>query len=75
MTLELVPVGDVGELFVANDQLARGYVGMPDVTDAKFIAPPAAWGEPRVYRTGDLMRRKPDGTLDFIGRSAHQVEV
>lgn len=75
VTLELVPVGEPGELFVANDQLARGYVGMPDVTDAKFIAPPAAWGEPRVYRTGDLMRRKPDGTLDFIGRSAHQVEV
>ncbi|HVJ45353.1 MAG TPA: amino acid adenylation domain-containing protein [Luteolibacter sp.] len=67
-----VPVGVPGELHTGGDGLAIGYLNDTSLTAAKFIAHPR-FG--RLYRTGDLCRWTPDGTIEFIGRSDHQVKV
>lgn len=74
--LELVPAGTEGELLIGGDSLARGYLGRPDVTAEKFVADRYS-GIPgaRLYRTGDRVRRLPDGRLQFLGRSDQQVKV
>jgi amino acid adenylation domain-containing protein len=75
-TLQPVPMGEPGELCVAGDGLARGYLNQPELTAEKFIPHPFS-DEPgsRVYRTGDLARYRSDGTIEFLGRVDNQVKV
>jgi len=70
----LLPIGITGELFIAGDGLARGYVNRPQLTTEKFIPHPLEGGK-RIYCTGDLARWLPDGAIEFIGRVDYQVKI
>ena len=74
--LNPVPIGVPGELFVGGFGLARGYHNQPALTAERFIAnpfPDAA--SPRLYKTGDLVRYRSDGQLEFLSRLDHQVKI
>ncbi|MFJ9817512.1 amino acid adenylation domain-containing protein [Streptomyces sp. NPDC101151] len=73
--LEPVPVGVTGELCLAGPGLARGYLGQAATTARHFLPDPYGPSGSRLYRTGDLARWNPDGTLQYLGRSDHQVKI
>jgi amino acid adenylation domain-containing protein len=77
--LQPVPAGETGELYIAGDGVARGYLNLPDATARSFVAnpfyAPGAATSPRMYKTGDLVRYLPDGNLDFLGRADQQVKI
>ncbi|UHA74537.1 non-ribosomal peptide synthetase [Paenibacillus sp. 481] len=68
------PIGVVGELYIAGDCVGRGYVGRDDLTAEKFGVNPFRPSE-RCYRTGDLAKWLPDGTIEYLGRIDHQVKI
>jgi len=72
--LQPVPVGVPGEIFLAGQGLARGYLGRPDLTSERFIPSPFT-GVDRLYRTGDRARFRDDGNVEFLGRFDHQVKL
>jgi natural product biosynthesis luciferase-like monooxygenase protein/amino acid adenylation domain-containing protein len=74
--LQPVPAGVPGELFIAGEKLARGYLNAPEVTAERFV--PHHFSDipgQRLYRTGDLARRLADGNIEFLGRVDHQVKI
>ena len=69
----LQPVGVPGELWVGGDGVGKGYLNNPELTAEKFISNP--FGDGVIYKTGDLVKWRPDGTIDFIGRIDGQVKI
>ncbi|WP_073220647.1 amino acid adenylation domain-containing protein [Streptomyces sp. NBRC 110465] len=67
--------GTPGELCIGGPVLAEGYLGMPEATAARFRTVPGLAGGGRIYRTGDLVELRPDGTLQFLGRLDDQVKI
>ena len=70
----LLPVGIIGDIYIAGTGLARGYLNNPDLTNEKFIANPFEPGT-RMYKTGDLGRWLADGNIEFTGRKDEQVKI
>jgi len=74
--LELVPIGVAGELHVGGDGLARGYLNRPELTAERFIPNPySSKTGARLYKTGDLARHLPDGSIEYLGRLDRQVKI
>ena len=72
-----LPVGALGELWIAGYGVAKGYLNKPELTEKVFIRNPFCDvpGYDRAYRTGDIVRWLPNGTIDFIGRNDGQVKI
>jgi aspartate racemase len=74
--LEPVRLGEVGELYIGGDGLARGYLNRADLTAERFVPSPfSEISSARLYKTGDLARFLPDGTIGFLGRADTQVKI
>lgn len=71
----LVPPGFAGELCVAGEGVATGYLGRPDLTAERFVAADIDGTPERLYRTGDLAAYRPDGSLEFLGRADRQLKI
>jgi len=74
--LQPVPIGIPGELHIGGVGLARGYYNRPDLTNERFISNPFRNNpNARLYKTGDLVRYRSDGNIEFLGRTDHQVKI
>jgi len=73
-SLRPVVPGVAGELYLTGVQLAQGYFGRPLLSAGRFVASPYGQGE-RMYRTGDVARRLPNGAIEYLGRSDFQLKI
>ncbi|MGC9223873.1 MAG: non-ribosomal peptide synthetase [Terracidiphilus sp.] len=79
--LQPVPMGEIGELFIGGDGVARGYWRRPELTAERFLTIPALAPDHdrgdlgKIYRTGDLARYLPGGNIDFLGRADDQIKL
>lgn len=74
--LQPVPVGVPGELYIAGSGLAKGYLNRPELNAERFIPHPFSdLPQEKMYKTGDLARFAPDGTIEFLGRADHQIKI
>ena len=72
--LQPVPIGTMGEMYVAGAGLARGYLNRPELTQERFIVSPFDSAQ-KLYKTGDLGRYSPSGDIDYLGRIDNQVKI
>jgi amino acid adenylation domain-containing protein len=73
---EPAPIGVIGEIHIAGAGVARGYWNRPDLTSERFVRDPFAGdADARMYKTGDLGRWRPDGTIEYLGRRDFQVKI
>ncbi|MDW6053711.1 amino acid adenylation domain-containing protein [Bacillus paralicheniformis] len=72
--MNLQPVGVPGELYIAGAGVARGYINREELTASRFITNPYVGGQ-RLYRTGDIVKRMPNGELEYVGRKDAQVKI
>ncbi|MEH1030085.1 amino acid adenylation domain-containing protein [Micromonospora profundi] len=72
--LRPVPLAEEGELYIGGAGVATGYLGRPALTATRFVADPDDAGA-RLYRTGDIARRHPDGRIEILGRSDDQIKI
>ncbi|HEX8117253.1 MAG TPA: condensation domain-containing protein, partial [Pyrinomonadaceae bacterium] len=74
--MQIAPAGVVGEVYIGGEALARGYLRRPGLTAERFV--PNPYGREagaRLYKTGDLGRYRPDGEIEYLGRSDQQVKI
>ncbi|PKG01356.1 MULTISPECIES: non-ribosomal peptide synthetase [unclassified Alcanivorax] len=71
--MQPVPLGAIGELYIGGVGLAKGYLHRPELTAERFIENP--FGAGRLYKTGDLVRWRADGVLDYLGRNDFQIKI
>ncbi|WP_144635194.1 non-ribosomal peptide synthetase [Bordetella genomosp. 13] len=73
--LRVAPLDIAGELYVSGAGVARGYLNRPGLTAQRFLADPFAADGARLYRTGDMARRRADGETEYLGRIDHQLKL
>ena len=72
---QLVPHGVPGELYIAGDGVALGYLDLPELTAERFVPDRFKSGAAKMYRTGDMVRMKQQGCMEYLGRTDHQIKL
>ena len=74
--MEIVPFGEIGEMFIAGRGVAKGYLNRPELTAERFLPDPFSTEQnSKLFKTGDLARYLPNGEIEFLGRIDHQINI